>query len=206
MGVSLTKIPAVLKSIAMHKPEGSVGTLKKLVLEVDLSDGEIVEALSGGDRPLFRGLDLLEQGAADGGGPYKIEICRRIGDVHVELRSKSGVGHIVTIEQARFVGTWKIHISANAETMKSRITVIGAVDGSKLAGLDTFCGADITMDLRTLATAEEEEQAAKGRATKAKNAAPLKVVIVPDAEVDDDDDGGGSNGDSEPAAMAAAPG
>lgn len=187
MGVDLKMVPGTLIEYRGKKENGKPHTLKRLELELNLNDESIIEALSHGTHPLFKGLDLLEQGAADGGGPYDLTLRRKVSDVSVEIVAAADrKTRVCKIDSAKFSGKWKVHIGANAETIRSRIVLFGGVARDVLATVDDYTGCDVLVNLRTLQT-DVEEEAAKGKGGKTVDKGTKKVQLDIEGDVEGDD-------------------
>lgn len=200
MSVKIYGVPCVIKEYSGRKETGEAHTVKKLLVDVNLgARSDIVEALSSGVRPPFKGLDLLEQGAADGGGPYDLTLSRKLGPLAVTIyqsvpngdgSSKPGK-KVIAVENAKLQGKWKIHLGANMSTMTSSLKFVGGVASEALPNIDAHTGCDLFLDLVTLQTDAEELAAASkaGGSVTDKGTKKMQLDIEDAPDAADDDDG-----------------
>lgn len=190
MGVKLKDVAGVLVACDMRRKPGQGQSQKKLEVELNLgSDARHVDALSGApyddgtaeEHPLFPGLAEMEQALArDGGGPLRMQLGRKIGPTTITIKSAKGKV-IAEVLGANLRGGWQIHMTKDAEDMRSKLVFIGGFASKLLEDIDAHIGADVLVDVKTLWSASDEEKAkSKGGSSGGQKGAKVNLDIERD--------------------------
>ncbi len=169
--IKLFSVPGVLDEARFRKEEGEAGSIKRLVLTLNLS--KHLDAMGDGARPLWKGVDVFAKAAADGGGPYRVTAGRKIPKLTLSLFGSVPDGKqaqpgkkIASVVGARIKGPWTLHLTANMLSASSTISIVGALEDETITALLPYAGADVFVDLEVLQA--DLEETAKEKA-KAKN-------------------------------------